>query len=195
MAAVQETVDRVRRIDVDQYRYGFETLIEFRQGPQGAVGRYRPLHLGEKERTGLDAGMAPGGVSPLADHDRAEMGPGRLSQDRLPGSLLLLGAEAEEDHRLARRDRPGNPRDLQEARHSLARGRGAGRRRASGRRTPHRGRCRVQFGVGGHHVPEGAEAGRRDLHADLGGDPRASRTGAEVSRHRGADFGQLSSRR
>src|SRR6201995_4141078 len=28
MSAVQETVDRVRRIDVDQYRYGFETVIE-----------------------------------------------------------------------------------------------------------------------------------------------------------------------
>ena len=28
MAAVQETIERVRGIDVDQYRYGFETLIE-----------------------------------------------------------------------------------------------------------------------------------------------------------------------
>jgi Fe-S cluster assembly protein SufB len=35
MAAVQETVDRVRRIDVDQYRYGFETLIESEKAPKG----------------------------------------------------------------------------------------------------------------------------------------------------------------
>src|SRR5580693_6651233 len=35
MAAVQETVDRVRRIDVDQYRYGFETLIESDRAPKG----------------------------------------------------------------------------------------------------------------------------------------------------------------
>src|SRR6202162_3839253 len=35
MAAVQETVDRVRRIDVDQYRYGFETLIEQDKAPKG----------------------------------------------------------------------------------------------------------------------------------------------------------------
>ena len=28
MPAVQETVDRVRRFDVDQYKYGFETIIE-----------------------------------------------------------------------------------------------------------------------------------------------------------------------
>src|SRR5262249_7783097 len=32
---VQETVDRVRRIDVDQYRYGFETLIESEKAPKG----------------------------------------------------------------------------------------------------------------------------------------------------------------
>src|SRR5436190_20295768 len=35
MPAVQDTVDRVRRIDVDQYRYGFETLIESEKAPKG----------------------------------------------------------------------------------------------------------------------------------------------------------------
>src|SRR3569833_2509719 len=35
MPAVQETGDRVRRIDVDQYRYGFETLIESAKAPKG----------------------------------------------------------------------------------------------------------------------------------------------------------------
>jgi Fe-S cluster assembly protein SufB len=35
MPAVQETVDRVRRIDVDQYKYGFETLIESDKAPRG----------------------------------------------------------------------------------------------------------------------------------------------------------------
>ncbi|MGY4473899.1 Fe-S cluster assembly protein SufB [Bradyrhizobium sp. USDA 3364] len=35
MVAVQETVERVRRIDVDQYRYGFETLIESDKAPKG----------------------------------------------------------------------------------------------------------------------------------------------------------------
>src|SRR4051812_40907116 len=35
MPAVQETVDRVRRIDVDQYRYGFETVIESDKAPRG----------------------------------------------------------------------------------------------------------------------------------------------------------------
>jgi Fe-S cluster assembly protein SufB len=35
MPAVQETVDRVRRIDVDQYKYGFETQIESDKAPKG----------------------------------------------------------------------------------------------------------------------------------------------------------------
>src|SRR5271154_7086517 len=35
MPAVQETVDQVRNIDVDQYKYGFETLIESDKAPKG----------------------------------------------------------------------------------------------------------------------------------------------------------------
>ena len=35
MAAVQETIDRVKGIDVDQYRYGFETVIESEKAPKG----------------------------------------------------------------------------------------------------------------------------------------------------------------
>lgn len=35
MPAVQDTVDRVRRIDVDQYKYGFETQIESEKAPKG----------------------------------------------------------------------------------------------------------------------------------------------------------------
>jgi Fe-S cluster assembly protein SufB len=35
MPAVQETIDRVRTLDVDQYKYGFETLIEMDKAPKG----------------------------------------------------------------------------------------------------------------------------------------------------------------
>jgi Fe-S cluster assembly protein SufB len=35
MAAVQDTVEKVRLIDVDQYKYGFETLIESDKAPKG----------------------------------------------------------------------------------------------------------------------------------------------------------------
>ncbi|MBB3935382.1 Fe-S cluster assembly protein SufB [Aureimonas phyllosphaerae] len=35
MPAVQETIDQVRQIDVDQYKYGFETVIEMDVAPKG----------------------------------------------------------------------------------------------------------------------------------------------------------------
>src|SRR5919112_6109248 len=35
MPAVQETIERVRRIDVDQYKYGFVTDIESEKAPRG----------------------------------------------------------------------------------------------------------------------------------------------------------------
>ncbi|HET7153825.1 MAG TPA: Fe-S cluster assembly protein SufB, partial [Hyphomicrobiaceae bacterium] len=35
MAAVQQTIDQVKRIDVDQYKYGFETDIESVKAPRG----------------------------------------------------------------------------------------------------------------------------------------------------------------
>ena len=35
MPAVQETVEQVRRIDVDQYKYGFETKIDSEKAPKG----------------------------------------------------------------------------------------------------------------------------------------------------------------
>ncbi|WP_099868188.1 Fe-S cluster assembly protein SufB [Pararhizobium haloflavum] len=35
MPAVQETIERVREIDVDQYKYGFETIIETDKAPKG----------------------------------------------------------------------------------------------------------------------------------------------------------------
>jgi Fe-S cluster assembly protein SufB len=35
MPAIQETVEQVRRIDVDQYKYGFVTDIESEKAPLG----------------------------------------------------------------------------------------------------------------------------------------------------------------
>jgi Fe-S cluster assembly protein SufB len=35
MPAVQETIDRVRKIDVDQYKYGFQTEIAMDKAPKG----------------------------------------------------------------------------------------------------------------------------------------------------------------
>ena len=35
MAAVKETIEQVKTLDVDQYKYGFETLIESDKAPKG----------------------------------------------------------------------------------------------------------------------------------------------------------------
>ena len=121
MPAVQETVDQVRRIDVDQYKYGFETLIESEKAPKGLsedTVRFISAKKNEPEwmlAWRLDAYQA------LAHHARAEMGQGRIRPDRLSEHLLLLRAEAEGRAEVARRDRPGNSAHLREARHSVAR--------------------------------------------------------------------------
>ena len=52
MPAVQETVERVRRLDVDQYKYGFETIIESEKAPKGLnedVIRYMTVKVDELE--------------------------------------------------------------------------------------------------------------------------------------------------
>ncbi len=95
MPAVQETVEQVRRIDVDQYKYGFETVIESDKAPKGLNEDTVRFISAKKNEPALDARMAARGLSPLADHARAALGARRIRPDRLPGPLLLLGAEEE----------------------------------------------------------------------------------------------------
>ncbi|HEY6630076.1 MAG TPA: Fe-S cluster assembly protein SufB, partial [Rhizobiaceae bacterium] len=52
MPAVQETIDSVRKIDVDQYKYGFETKIEMDKAPKGLsedIIRFISAKKGEPE--------------------------------------------------------------------------------------------------------------------------------------------------
>jgi Fe-S cluster assembly protein SufB len=52
MPAVQETIDQVRSIDVDQYKYGFETEVEMEKSPRGLsedVIRFISAKKGEPE--------------------------------------------------------------------------------------------------------------------------------------------------
>ena len=177
MPAVQQTIDQVRRIDVDQYKYGFETDIEIVKAPKGLdedTVRFISAKKGEPDwmlEWRLEAYPA------LADHDRADLGQGALPQDRLPGPLLLLRAQvdggpkslADVDPELLRTyEKLGIPLKEQEILAGVQ-GRARGRRR------------RVRQRVGGHHLQGGAGQGRRHLLLDLGGAARASRAGAEVS--------------
>jgi ribosomal protein L24E len=92
MPAVQETIEQVRKIDVDQYKYGFESFIEVDKAPKG-LSEDIVRFISAKKRTGMDARMAPRRLSALADAGRADLGARRLSEDRLPGHLLLCRTE------------------------------------------------------------------------------------------------------
>ena len=112
MPAVQETVEQVRRIDVDQYKYGFETVIESEKAPNGLnedIVRFISAKKNEPEWM-LDWRLD-------AYRRWLTMQEPRWARvthpaDRLPGSLLLLRPQEEGGAEVARRDRSGNSQDL-----------------------------------------------------------------------------------
>ncbi len=81
------------KIDVDQYKYGFETKIESVKAPKGLsedTVRFISAKKGEPEwmlEWRLEA------YRRWLHHDRADVGQRHLSEDRLPGPLLLLRAD------------------------------------------------------------------------------------------------------
>ena len=102
MPAVHETVDTFAgSTSISTNMASSRTSSPTR--PEGPVGGHRPLHLGQEERAGVDARMAPRRLSPLADHERADLGAGPLSEDRFPGHLLLLRAEERRARRASTR--------------------------------------------------------------------------------------------
>ena len=195
MPAVQETVERVRRIDVDQYRYGFETLIESDKAPKGlsedtvrfiSAKKNEPAWMLEWRLEAYRRWLT------MTEPTWARVNYPKIDYQDLyyysaPKPKKQIGSLDEIDPEILKTyEKLGIPLREVEVLEGVVQ---------AGRRAQDRGRRRVRFGFGGHHVPEGAEGGRRDLHADLGSDPRASRAGEEVSRHGRADLGQLSSRR
>ena len=157
-----------------------------RQGPEGPERRHRPLHLGQEERAGVDARVAARGLSALADHGRAALGARRLSPDRLPGRLLLRGAEEE---------RVGRSRSTRSIRRSLRTYEKlgiplreqeilAGVEGAAGRRRRRRVAVDAVFEIVSVATTfkEELEEVRRDLLLDLRGDARAPRAGAQIPR-------------
>src|SRR6202140_1419037 len=187
MAAVQETVDRVRRIDVDQYRYGFETVIESDKAPKGlsedtvrfiSAKKNEPAWMLEWRLEAFRRWLT------MTEPKWARVNYPRIDYQDLyyysaPKPKKTIGSLDEVDPEILKTyEKLGIPLRAVEA-------------PEGGGRAPHCRRRRFRFGVGCDHVPEGAEAGRRDLHADLRGDPRTSRSREEISRHGGADLGQF----
>ena len=193
MPAVQETIERVRRIDVDQYKYGFVTDIESDKAPKGLsedIVRFISAKKTEPEwmlAWRLDAYRR---WLTMREPTWARVDYPKIDyQDyyyySAPKKKALASLDEVDPEILKTYEKLGIPLREQEILAGVV-------RRADGERAlARRGRRGVRFGVGRHHLPGGAEEGRRDLHADLGGAARASRSGEEVSRHGGADHRQL----
>ena len=128
MPAIQETIEHVKNIGVDQYKYGFETEDESRSRRQRASTR-APC-ASSRRRRASPTGCSPGGwtLRALARHDGADVGQYQLPEDRLPEPLLLRGTEGHGGSEVPRRGRSGAVEDLRETRHS-AEGTGAAGRR------------------------------------------------------------------
>ena len=208
MPAVQETIDRVRKIDVDQYKYGFETSIETDKAPKGLnediirlisakkdepewmlewrLGAFRRW-LTLEEPTWARVHYPKIDFQDIHYYAAPKSTPGPTSLDDVDPELLKvyakLGIPLKEQEILAGVRKAGEP--------SAVRSRQRQWRRAA----PRRGRRRVRFRFGRDDLQGRARQGRRHLLLDLRSDPRASGAGEEVSRHRRADDRQLSTRR
>ena len=133
MPAVQETVDQVRRIDVDQYKYGFETLIESEKAPKGlSEDTVRFISAKKNEPEWMLAWRLDAYRRWLTMREpkwaKVEYGPIDY-QD-----IYYYSAPKEGRPEVARRDRSRDPAYLRETRHSAARARGAVRHPEGGRR-------------------------------------------------------------
>jgi len=115
MPAVQETIDQVRRIDVDQYKYGFETLIEMDVAPKGLTEDTIRLISAKKDEPEWMLDWRLKAFERWKTMESPSWAP-RLPADRLPGHPLLRRAEVDVGPGLAGRGRPRDPSHLRETR-------------------------------------------------------------------------------
>ena len=142
MPAVQETVERVRSIDVDQYKYGFVTEVEMDKAPKGLsedIVRFISAKKGEPAwmlEWRLDAYRRW--------RTMQEPAWARVSYDAIDYDDIYYYAAPKMNAAPKSLDEvdPEILRHLREARHPLARARDPGRRRAA---EPGRRRRRVRL--------------------------------------------------
>jgi hypothetical protein len=95
----------VRQIDVDQYKYGFETEIEMDKAPKGLSEDIIRFISAKKNEPAWMLEWRLEAYRRWLTMDRADLGACRLSEDRFPGHLLLRGAEEHARSEVARRRR------------------------------------------------------------------------------------------
>ena len=178
MAAVQQTIDQVRRIDVDQYKYGFETTIESVRAPRG-LDESTVAFISKKK--GEPAWMLEGRLEAfrrwkgLTEPTWANVRYPKIDFQNLyyysaPKSTEGPKSLADVDPELLRTyEKLGIPLKEQAILAGVA------------ERLARRRRRRVRLGLRRHHLQGRVEEGRRHLLLDLGGPARAPRSGEEVS--------------
>ncbi len=107
MAAVQETIDQVRLIDVDQYKYGFETIIEMDKAPKGLSEDIVRFISAKKQEPEWMLEWRLEAYRRWLTLDEPTWARVRLSEDRLQRYLLLRRAEDHARPDLTRRSRSG----------------------------------------------------------------------------------------
>ena len=190
MAAVQETVEQVRRVGADQYKYGFITDIESDLAPKGLseeVIRFISAKKSEPEwmlewRLEAYRRWLTMTEPKWARVDYPAIDYQDLYYYAAPKSTAGPKSLDEVDPELLRTyEKLGIPLHEREIL--------AGVERPEGEERPRVAVDAVfELGLRRNDVQRGAEEVGRDFLPDLGGAARASRTGAQISRHRGADL-------
>ena len=156
MPAVQETVEQVRRIDVDQYKYGFVTDIESEKAPKGlSEDTVRFISAKKNEPEWMLAWRLEAYRRWLTMREPTWA---RVDYPKIDYQNAYYFS-APKKNALASLDEvdPEILRHLREARHSAARAGNPRRRRAPGRRAARGGRRGVRFRFGRHHLQGRAE--------------------------------------
>ena len=191
MAAVQETVDRVRQIDVDQYRYGFETIIESEKAPKGlsedtvrfiSAKKNEPAWMLEWRLEAYRRWLTMQEPT-WARVDYPKIDYQDLYYYSAPKPKKTIASLDEIDPEILKTyEKLGIPLREVEVLEGVVRPEGERRVAVD---------AVFELGLRGNNLPGGAEEGGRDLHADLACDPAASGAGEAVSRQRGADLRQF----
>ena len=174
MPAVQETIERVRHIDIDQYKYGFVTDIESDKAPKGlSEDTVRFISAKENEPAWMLEWRLDAYRRWLTMREpqwaRVDYGPidyQDLYYYSAPKRKALASLDEVDPEILKTYAKLGIPLREQEML--------AGVEREDGTRSRVAVDAVFELGVGRHHLPGGARQGRGPLHADFRGATEAA---------------------
>ena len=187
MPAVQETVEQVRSIDVDQYKYGFVTDIESDKAPKGlSEDTVRFISAKKNEPAWMLSWRLEAFKRWLtmreptwARVDYPKIDYQNAYYYSAPKKKALASLDEVDPEILKTYEKLGIPLREQEILAGVVRPEGERRVAVD---------AVFEFRIGRYDLQGRAQACWRNFHADVGGDPRTSRTREKISRLRGANL-------